>query len=292
MDNCYDSTSLTRGRTMAVKKGLTLWIFHKSADSNSPWDVCDAGVRTIRHMFWRTWNVGADGKRFIHSLPKKLTKMLGPVCRWRWSCVKMAMFSCRVAAATATLSWNCSLPMKARADAIAPVRYHFRLETVTHGLTCAWQLNLWQVKSTWISTFANNQHLGDYRLRLQFNAWACMMKNRLYKLWKGRVSVWNSKHLPMPINPNYQWSSSPWDPQKKGDTMAFVDLANEIRIILVSVTKKFVNVYRNSTDLNVDGSFISLGDNVWGPARLGIPYDSVDEVNHRKMKKRHHVVEA
>ena len=69
--------------------------------------------------------------------------------------------------------------------------------------------------------------------------------------------------------------------EEKGDTMAFVDLANEIQNYLgksdEEIRERLPQFY---TDLNVDGSFISLGDNVWG-LRAWYPYDSVDEeVNH------------
>ncbi|KMO59659.1 DNA-directed RNA polymerase subunit delta, partial [Lacticaseibacillus rhamnosus] len=65
--------------------------------------------------------------------------------------------------------------------------------------------------------------------------------------------------------------------EEKGDTMAFVDLANEIQNYLgksdEEIRERLPQFY---TDLNVDGSFISLGDNVWG-LRAWYPYDSVDE---------------
>jgi DNA-directed RNA polymerase subunit delta len=68
---------------------------------------------------------------------------------------------------------------------------------------------------------------------------------------------------------------------EKGDTMPFVDIANEIQTYLgksdEEIRERLPQFY---TDLNVDGSFISLGDNVWG-LRAWYPYDSVDEeVNH------------
>ncbi|WP_318530875.1 DNA-directed RNA polymerase subunit delta [Lacticaseibacillus daqingensis] len=69
--------------------------------------------------------------------------------------------------------------------------------------------------------------------------------------------------------------------EEKGDTMAFVDIVNEIQTYLgkrdEEVRDRLPQFY---TDLNVDGSFISLGDNVWG-LREWYPYESVDEeVNH------------
>ncbi|WP_246287254.1 DNA-directed RNA polymerase subunit delta [Lacticaseibacillus absianus] len=69
--------------------------------------------------------------------------------------------------------------------------------------------------------------------------------------------------------------------EEKGDTMPFVDIVNEIQTYLgkrdEEVRDRLPQFY---TDLNVDGSFISLGDNVWG-LREWYPYESVDEeVNH------------
>lgn len=65
--------------------------------------------------------------------------------------------------------------------------------------------------------------------------------------------------------------------EEKGDTMPFVDIANEIQTYLgksdEEIRDRLPQFY---TDLNVDGSFISLGDNVWG-LRAWYPYESVDE---------------
>ncbi|MEJ6400164.1 DNA-directed RNA polymerase subunit delta [Nicoliella lavandulae] len=62
-----------------------------------------------------------------------------------------------------------------------------------------------------------------------------------------------------------------------GDVMSFADLANEIQKYLgdsdEEIRKRLVQFY---TDLNVDGSFISLGDNLWG-LRTWYPYESIDE---------------
>ncbi len=69
--------------------------------------------------------------------------------------------------------------------------------------------------------------------------------------------------------------------EEKGDTMPFVDIVNEIQSFLgksdEEVRGRLPQFY---TDLNDDGGFISLGDNVWG-LRSWYPYESVDEeVNH------------
>lgn len=63
--------------------------------------------------------------------------------------------------------------------------------------------------------------------------------------------------------------------------MNFSDIVNEIQDYLgksdEEVKKSLPQFY---TDLNNDGSFLSLGENVWG-LRKWYPYDSVDEeVNH------------
>ena len=69
--------------------------------------------------------------------------------------------------------------------------------------------------------------------------------------------------------------------EEKGETMAFVDIVNEIQNFLnkrdSEIRGRLPQFY---TDLNDDGSFISLGDNVWG-LRSWYAYDTVDEeVNH------------
>ncbi|MHA8137844.1 DNA-directed RNA polymerase subunit delta [Lactobacillaceae bacterium Scapto_B20] len=64
---------------------------------------------------------------------------------------------------------------------------------------------------------------------------------------------------------------------QRGDVMSFADLANEIQKYLgdsdEEIRNRLVQFY---TDLNVDGSFISLGDNLWG-LRTWYPYESIDE---------------
>lgn len=67
----------------------------------------------------------------------------------------------------------------------------------------------------------------------------------------------------------------------KGDTVAFADLVNAIQTYLGKSDQEIRNrLSQFYTDLNIDGRFISLGENVWG-LREWYPYDSVDEeVNH------------
>ena len=62
-----------------------------------------------------------------------------------------------------------------------------------------------------------------------------------------------------------------------GEAMAFADLTNEIQQYLgksdEEIRERLSQFY---TDLNVDGSFISLGDNTWG-LRAWYPFESIDE---------------
>lgn len=62
-----------------------------------------------------------------------------------------------------------------------------------------------------------------------------------------------------------------------GEAMAFVDLTNEVQQYLgksdEEIRERLAQFY---TDLNVDGSFISLGDNTWG-LRAWYPFESIDE---------------
>lgn len=62
-----------------------------------------------------------------------------------------------------------------------------------------------------------------------------------------------------------------------GQTMSFADLTNAIQEYLgksdAEIRERLSQFY---TDLNVDGSFISLGDNTWG-LRSWYPFDSIDE---------------
>ncbi|GAA2856178.1 DNA-directed RNA polymerase subunit delta [Pediococcus damnosus] len=62
-----------------------------------------------------------------------------------------------------------------------------------------------------------------------------------------------------------------------GDSMAFVDLANEVQQYLGKTDEEFrERLSQFYTDLNTDGSFISLGDNSWG-LRTWYPFESIDE---------------
>ena len=62
-----------------------------------------------------------------------------------------------------------------------------------------------------------------------------------------------------------------------GEAKAFVDLTNEVQQYLgksdEEIRERLSQFY---TDLNIDGSFISLGDNTWG-LRAWYPYESIDE---------------
>lgn len=65
--------------------------------------------------------------------------------------------------------------------------------------------------------------------------------------------------------------------QEHGDVLDFADLTNEVQKFMgksdEDIRERLTQFY---TDLNVDGSFISLGDNLWG-LREWYPYDSIDE---------------
>lgn len=62
-----------------------------------------------------------------------------------------------------------------------------------------------------------------------------------------------------------------------GDAMAFADLTNAVQTFLgksdEEIRERLSQFY---TDLNIDGSFISLGDNMWG-LRAWYPFESIDE---------------
>lgn len=64
---------------------------------------------------------------------------------------------------------------------------------------------------------------------------------------------------------------------QRGDVTPFADLVNAVQEYLgksdEEIRERLSQFY---TDLNVDGSFISLGDNLWG-LRSWYPYDSIDE---------------
>lgn len=64
---------------------------------------------------------------------------------------------------------------------------------------------------------------------------------------------------------------------EKGEPMAFADLTNEVQNFLEKsdeeIRERLPQFY---TDLNIDGSFISLGDNMWA-LRSWYPFESIDE---------------
>ncbi|HCM90708.1 MULTISPECIES: DNA-directed RNA polymerase subunit delta [Vagococcus] len=64
---------------------------------------------------------------------------------------------------------------------------------------------------------------------------------------------------------------------ERGDIMDFSDLVNQIQNYLEKADSEIRDILPQFyTDLNIDGSFISLGDNRWG-LRSWYPIDSVDE---------------
>ena len=64
---------------------------------------------------------------------------------------------------------------------------------------------------------------------------------------------------------------------ERGDIMDFSDLVNQIQTYLGKADSEIRDVLPQFyTDLNIDGSFISLGDNRWG-LRAWYPIDSIDE---------------
>lgn len=89
-----------------------------------------------------------------------------------------------------------------------------------------------------------------------------------------------------------------------GETMAFADLVNEVQQYLGKSDEEIrERISQFYTDLNIDGSFISLGDNTWG-LRAWYPYDSIDEAtvgetedsdeddDEKARRKKHHRVNA
>ena len=82
--------------------------------------------------------------------------------------------------------------------------------------------------------------------------------------------------------------------QDSGKRMAFADIVNAVQNFLgksdEEIRERLPQFY---TDMNTDGEFISMGDNVWA-LRSWFPYESVDEeVNHPEAeedvpRKKHH----
>src|SRR5699024_11190955 len=65
--------------------------------------------------------------------------------------------------------------------------------------------------------------------------------------------------------------------EERGDIMDFSDLVNQIQNYLEKSDQEIrESLPQFYTDLNIDGSFISLGDNRWG-LRSWYPIDSIDE---------------
>lgn len=65
--------------------------------------------------------------------------------------------------------------------------------------------------------------------------------------------------------------------EQHGDVMDFSDLVNQIQNYLGKADSEIRDILSQFyTDLNIDGSFISLGDNRWG-LRSWYPIDSIDE---------------
>ena len=69
------------------------------------------------------------------------------------------------------------------------------------------------------------------------------------------------------------------------DTMAFNDLLNEVQSFTGKTDEEIrARLAQFYTDLNIDGSFISLGDNMWG-LRSWYPIDSIDEAVHLDLEE-------
>lgn len=79
-----------------------------------------------------------------------------------------------------------------------------------------------------------------------------------------------------------------------GKRMAFADIVNEVQKYLNKSDEEIrLRLPQFYTDMNTDGRFISMGDNVWA-LRAWFPYESIDEeVNHpededEESAKKHH----
>lgn len=69
------------------------------------------------------------------------------------------------------------------------------------------------------------------------------------------------------------------------ETMAFSDLLNEVQTYTGKSDEEIrARLAQFYTDLNIDGSFISLGENMWG-LRSWYPIDSIDEAVHLDLEE-------
>ncbi|KRN77357.1 DNA-directed RNA polymerase delta subunit [Weissella minor] len=69
------------------------------------------------------------------------------------------------------------------------------------------------------------------------------------------------------------------------ETMAFSDLLNEVQTFTGKADEEIrARLAQFYADLNIDGSFISLGDNMWG-LRSWYPIDSIDEAVHLDLEE-------
>ncbi|WP_288572160.1 DNA-directed RNA polymerase subunit delta [uncultured Weissella sp.] len=69
------------------------------------------------------------------------------------------------------------------------------------------------------------------------------------------------------------------------ETMGFNDLLNEVQAFTGKSDEEIrTRLSQFYTDLNIDGSFISLGDTMWG-LRSWYPIDSIDEAVHMDLEE-------
>lgn len=69
------------------------------------------------------------------------------------------------------------------------------------------------------------------------------------------------------------------------EAMAFSDLLNEVQTFTSKTDEEIrARLGQFYTDLNIDGSFISLGENMWG-LRSWYPFDSIDEAVHLDLEE-------
>ncbi|CAM4305668.1 DNA-directed RNA polymerase subunit delta [Weissella hellenica] len=71
----------------------------------------------------------------------------------------------------------------------------------------------------------------------------------------------------------------------RNETMGFNDLLNEVQSFTGKSDEEIrARLSQFYTDLNIDGSFISLGDTMWG-LRSWYPIDSIDEAVHLDLEE-------